>query len=158
MSLPRLNDYALRGKAALLPQQPPLLPNGDIPKMLPIGDKRGETLGVVYLPSPPTSNLYWRLVRGRLIKSKAARQYARMVQERVPVAPLGEALGVEVRWARKHRRGDLDNRLKVVLDALRGIVWLDDKQIVELHAYRVEGGDDTVSVLWWAAHPSGVGR
>ena len=39
---------------------------------------------------------------------------------------------------RPRRVGDLDNYAKVVLDALNGIVWEDDKQIVELHMYRYE--------------------
>jgi Holliday junction resolvase RusA-like endonuclease len=34
------------------------------------------------------------------------------------------------------RRGDLDNRLKILLDALNGLAWLDDAQIVELYARR----------------------
>lgn len=33
-------------------------------------------------------------------------------------------------------RGDLDNLAKVILDAGNGIVWADDRQVVELHVYR----------------------
>jgi Holliday junction resolvase RusA-like endonuclease len=36
---------------------------------------------------------------------------------------------------RPQRRGDLDNRIKVLADALQGILYSDDKQVSELHAY-----------------------
>ena len=34
-------------------------------------------------------------------------------------------------------RGDLDNRLKVLLDALEGIAYADDRQVYELYAIRM---------------------
>jgi Holliday junction resolvase RusA-like endonuclease len=36
----------------------------------------------------------------------------------------------------------LDNRAKVALDALNGIVWDDDSQVVELHLYRQDRPKD----------------
>ena len=36
----------------------------------------------------------------------------------------------------KKGRGDLDNYLKLVLDALNGIAWKDDRSVVEVHARR----------------------
>ena len=35
--------------------------------------------------------------------------------------------------------GDLDNHVKAVLDALNGVVWQDDSQVVELHAFKHKG-------------------
>ena len=35
------------------------------------------------------------------------------------------------------RGGDLDNRLKVILDALEGIVYENDKQVVKITAEKV---------------------
>lgn len=33
---------------------------------------------------------------------------------------------------RKHLRGDIDNYAKLILDALNGVAWRDDRQIVRL--------------------------
>ena len=43
---------------------------------------------------------------------------------------------MDLRGLRPQRSGDLDNRLKCLLDSLNGIAWSDDGQIVEIHAYR----------------------
>lgn len=40
---------------------------------------------------------------------------------------------------RTRRRADLDNLLKLVLDAFNGCVWADDSQVVWLHATVVRG-------------------
>lgn len=35
--------------------------------------------------------------------------------------------------------GDIDNLAKAVLDACNGVLWIDDSQITELHAYKHYG-------------------
>jgi Holliday junction resolvase RusA-like endonuclease len=37
---------------------------------------------------------------------------------------------------RPRRAGDADNALKALLDALNGLLWVDDSQIEELHLWR----------------------
>jgi len=58
-------------------------------------------------------------------------------------ASVGDSLDAAWRaapWAvtvvieRRKARGDLDNLVKTVLDACQGILWIDDIQVVELHA------------------------
>jgi len=51
-------------------------------------------------------------------------------------------VAVTVRLYRPAKRGDIDNSLKVLLDALQGHVYNDDAQIVELHAYRYDDKRD----------------
>jgi Holliday junction resolvase RusA-like endonuclease len=165
VTLPRLNDYALRGKAALhvvgekrgIPDNNPGVASNTGGSRHKGGDRDISERGIpgakqtVVLPAPPSANRYWRMVNGRMLVSREGRAYKKLVDRQVTALPLIVPVAVTVRWARSKRMGDLDNRLKVCLDSLRGIAWLDDKQVVELHAYRSEGGDDTVTVTWWSA-------
>lgn len=98
------------------------------------------------LPYPPTANKYWRVWRGRPVKSDEARNYQNAVRVRwlvthprggTAAAPAGP-VSVTVDAYRPRQIGDLDNTLKVLLDALRGIAYVDDAQVVELHARRHE--------------------
>lgn len=41
---------------------------------------------------------------------------------------------------------DVDNIAKAVLDALNGIVWLDDKQVVGLLALKAYGKEDKINI------------
>ena len=91
------------------------------------------------LPYPPSSNRYWRVFRGRAVRSREAKAYIEGVRRLLGhVKPTAAEVAVELEVIRPARRGDLDNRLKVVLDALRGLVYEDDRQVVELHAWRME--------------------
>ena len=47
-------------------------------------------------------------------------------------------LSVTFRVFRPKKIGDLDNRLKISQDALKGICFADDKQIIEFHAFRFD--------------------
>lgn len=93
------------------------------------------------LPAPPSVNAYWRRVGNRTILSRAARDYKTNVAMRCVVArcePLDGPLTVSVWWRRQRKAGDLDNIAKGLLDAVRGYLYHDDKQIVELHLYRFD--------------------
>ena len=108
-----------------------------------------EALGLVLeLPVPPSANRWHRKYRNRTVLSDEARQYtdditAIMAQTfsrsrpRV-VAPAfrTEALKVEIRWFRKQRMGDVDKRGAILLDALQGLAYTDDKQIADYRIVR----------------------
>lgn len=93
----------------------------------------------VVLPYPPSTNRYWRKTRnGRIYKSSEAAAYqmnAKHVALGAGLSPLSGRVAVTLRVFRPIRRGDLDNRIKIVLDALQGVAFDDDKQVYELHAY-----------------------
>ena len=91
------------------------------------------------LPMAPSANRYWRTFRGMTVISQEAKAY------KAGAAESAKAQGATVFdcpvsvtvWVYRGRKsGDLDNRLKVVLDALQGICYVNDDQIVEIHAYR----------------------
>lgn len=93
------------------------------------------------LPMPPTANLYWRLVGGRLVISAEARAYKKLVDSAVRGAGYRRLEGpvkVSMDVFRQRKSGDLDNRQKCVLDALQGHLYGNDSQIVEIHARRFE--------------------
>ena len=90
------------------------------------------------LPYPPSANRYWRSFRGRIVKSSEARTYQQAVGSLAggTSTPLHTgAVGLQLNFYRPQRRGDLDNRIKVLVDALQGVAYANDKQVTELHAY-----------------------
>lgn len=93
----------------------------------------------ITLPYPPSANRYWRAFRGRTVLSAEAKKYKKEVAAILAAAGWTPATGAVAYTAniyRPQKSGDLDNRLKVLGDALTGFAWTDDKQVVELHAYR----------------------
>lgn len=97
------------------------------------------------LPYPPSANRYWRTFRNRTVLSAEAKQYKKEVGWIVGtrgIEPLEGNVVVHLWVYRPRRSGDLDNRIKVALDSLNGIAYHDDKQIVEIHAYRLDDKED----------------
>jgi len=77
--------------------------------------------------------------RGRVVKSKEARTYEAAVRALAKKTEVRTGpIRLTLRWYRAAKRGDLTNRIKVVEDSLQGILYRNDKQIIELHAYRYE--------------------
>ena len=99
------------------------------------------------LPVPPSANRWWRRSGTHMYKSTEARDYQTYVNR------LARSLGIrmirrpavvafQVTWHRDKRMGDLDKRLGIVLDALQGVVYENDSQIVEIHAKRVDSKEN----------------
>lgn len=114
------------------------------------------------LPYPVSTNRYWRTFRGRQVVSTEAREFkahaalvAKLAGVVVASGPVLVAINLapkapKRKSARPVRCIDLDNALKVALDALNGVAWLDDSQVVGISARRVEptpGGGMEVSIL-----------
>lgn len=96
---------------------------------------------ILILPYPPSINSYWRNFRGRMVKTKEAKQYhqhAALLARAAGLDPVQGDVSITMRVYRPRKSGDLDNRAKIVLDSLNGVAYDDDKQIVELHAYRFD--------------------
>ena len=114
------------------------------------------------LPYPVSANRYWRTAvvngRARTYRSKEANDYRRAVQwlakaERVKAHDGDYSLEFELH-PRKNKDGsasgnviDLDNALKVALDALEGVIYENDNQVKQIsikYAEAVQGGGLTV--------------
>lgn len=98
-----------------------------------------EKVGIQFtLPEPPSANRWWRKWNNRMVLSVEARAYKLMVERRYTGTPFEGAVAVNICWYRKRRSGDLDKRLGVVLDALQGVAYVNDSQVVRLVAERYD--------------------
>lgn len=88
-------------------------------------------------PLPPSGNRYWRVGRGRIYPTDEGQNYKATVAmmarcDRVELLTGPVAVDVAVYRARKS--GDLDNFLKILLDAMQGVYYHNDSQVIEIHA------------------------
>lgn len=107
------------------------------------GDQRGGRK--ITLPYPPSANINWRAAGGRIIKNPEVRAYQTEVgwlAKAAGVRLLDGDVSLTLRIYRPRKAGDLSNRIKVLEDALNGIAWHDDVQVVEIHAYRYDDKDN----------------
>ncbi len=89
------------------------------------------------LPYPPSANVMWRNYNGRTVLSEAARNYKLEVGlTNLHCTPYKGPVSVTLHIYRPRKVSDLDNRIKVAIDSVQGIAFEDDKQIVQIHAYR----------------------
>ena len=92
------------------------------------------------LPFPPSLNHMYRRYGKQTVLSGEARAYkqeAAILSREIIDEPLTGRLSVTIRLYRPAARGDIDNYLKALLDALNGVLWCDDNQIDELHVYKL---------------------
>lgn len=99
----------------------------------------------IRLPYPISANRYWRRYGYRVVKSAEAIKYTNDVRQICATEGVKKIEGdvaLEVLFHPKltkkgkpsATRLDLSNTIKVVEDALNGIAWTDDKQVVRLYA------------------------
>lgn len=101
--------------------------------------EQGRAGALIQLPLPPSANRYWRNFNGRMVKSAEAREYQREVGLTLAwMQPLAGNVALTIRLYRARKAGDLDNRIKCVLDALQGYAYANDSQVSEIHAYRYD--------------------
>lgn len=107
---------------------------------------------------PPSANRYWRHANGKTYKSEEATLYQRTVRMEAlasgvrrpmsgkiaihitlhPVAPKDYAKRLAKGTGDSVRCMDLDNAIKVLFDALNGVVIEDDSQVRQIVAERGE--------------------
>ena len=91
----------------------------------------------------PSVNRYWRHTKqGRHYISQEGREFKEKLQwmaKAKRVKTTNEPVEQHLYWyCKKQCNGvDLDNRLKVVLDALEGIVYKNDRQVVRIIAEKI---------------------
>ena len=93
------------------------------------------------LPVPPSVNHYWKPRRGGGLyvgeEGQAFKaEVGRLCRAQGLTSPLTGHVVVHLRVFRPKNSGDLDNYLKALFDAIKGYVYVDDKQVYECHAYK----------------------
>lgn len=110
-----------------------------------------RTLVRLRLPVPPSANRYWRMGNNRMIVSEEAQQYKWQVKLLCgQLEPFAGNVAVKFTVYRARKSGDLDNYTKVLLDALKGLIYPDDAAVVEIHAMRDDDkGNPRVELSAW---------
>lgn len=102
------------------------------------------------LPVPPSVNHYLRRTRYGVTLTEAAKNFKDTVKYTVKGMKLEGNVRMEVKYYRPRRAGDIDGPLKLVFDSLQGILYENDKQIIELHVYRFDDKENPrIEVTVW---------
>ncbi|HEX7124165.1 MAG TPA: RusA family crossover junction endodeoxyribonuclease [Thermodesulfobacteriota bacterium] len=114
-----------------------------------------RTLVVAVILGEPVPKGRPRLGLGRVYTPRATRLAEEAIGWNLKLAMRGGPfLGdvrVALRFRETTRRADLDNLVKLVLDAANGVVWRDDRQVVALDAAFVDDGEPRTEVRVWIA-------
>lgn len=98
-------------------------------------------------PVGPEANHYYRKGRHGMYRTPEGIEFKETVwgcallQQRAwlrPWYPEDLEVTLTLIWYRKHKKGDVDNRLKPLLDALQGTAYTNDRQVRRLVAERVD--------------------
>lgn len=102
------------------------------------------------LPVPPSVNHYLKRTRYGVTLTDKAREFKDIVRYTVKGMKLEGNVRMEVKYYRPRRAGDIDGPLKLVQDSLQGILYENDKQIIELHVYRFDDKENPrIEVTVW---------
>lgn len=109
---------------------------------------------LLYDPPISVNTAYPSNIRGGRHLSKVGAEYKRMVAiearnvwKEEPVTDLLR-MAIWFSWKDKRRR-DVPNFQKVLIDALEGIVFLNDSQIIDLHVIKQELGQTRTLLKIW---------
>jgi Holliday junction resolvase RusA-like endonuclease len=108
-------------------------------------DRSGTTRVSVY--DPHESRDWKRTVMSRVVDVKPAAPVAETALEMALVFHLPRPQSLPKRVVHHIRRPDVDNLAKAIKDALRGIVYRDDSQIVRLQVEKRYGDTPGVEIV-----------
>jgi Holliday junction resolvase RusA-like endonuclease len=86
-------------------------------------------------------NTYYRIFRGRYVISKRGKEFRQQVKDALVGKPktLGR-IKLEIEFSFKDKRlRDLDNHMKAIIDAIKGILFEDDSEIFQLNCSKSIG-------------------
>ncbi len=124
--------------------------------------QRGEQVVLwATLPLPPSVNHLYRRSRGRVVLVEEARTYRDTVAVVLAGAPRPApttSWAIEAQLVLPLRTGDIDNRLKVLLDAVATALEVDDRLCMQVSAVRAapRPGEEprVIACVSWPALPA----
>ncbi|HGO7526607.1 TPA: RusA family crossover junction endodeoxyribonuclease [Neisseria meningitidis] len=133
---------SIRDAVALAHAACPILGRRRVDKSKP---GKGMRVMRLILPYPVSANRYWRIWRNRAVRSAEAAAYkktVRRIAQEAGAMPSEGSVAVRLRLIPKANKDgsanktviDLDNALKVALDALQGIAYHNDRQVRRIAA------------------------
>lgn len=114
------------------------------------GRPRFDSRGHAY--TPDTTRAYEELVRLRYRQATkqpptSSAVYVEVVAWLVPAESLSKKKRLELLENPPMKKPDIDNIAKIILDALNGVAWVDDKQVVKLNICKLWGHSEKISVF-----------
>jgi Holliday junction resolvase RusA-like endonuclease len=126
-------------------------------------DKKGNFMVFKYEVNPISVNHYWTMRcsenRVVVVKGKKAKEYKEYIKWKTfeqckknkikPLFPLFSRkipVKLSIEYFYKERGKDIDNILKALLDALEGILFENDAQIVELNVKKKKGEKNFLNI------------
>lgn len=92
------------------------------------------------LPLPPSANVYWRKTNRGIVyvsaEAKAFRSEAFILGRNAGCVPLLGDIWMDFEFWFINKSADGSNRIKVLEDALQGVCYNDDVQIVDEHWHK----------------------
>ena len=94
----------------------------------------------VYTKPVPINQKYF-VRNGRNILSTKYRESKRSLQQEIATQfngqPISQNVAVNIiQYFGDKRKRDVDNAIKIILDSMSNIVYLDDSQVTELHVFK----------------------
>jgi len=111
---------------------------------------------MIVVPFPPSANRMWRAVHGTVKVSEQGREFRERAEIALAVQHIEKLEGpvsVRIIVYFPNRRGDLDNRIKPLLDVLEGWCFKNDSQVHHLDVTRAIDKDAPRAEVWamrWA--------
>ncbi len=105
---------------------------------------------VITIPGRPVPAV--RMTQRSKYKNPAAQNYldykelVGWIARRAVKSPIECKVKVIARFYIDKHPGDIDNYVKSILDGCNRIAWIDDKQVVEVHAYRHQDNNQRAEV------------
>lgn len=106
---------------------------------------------ILYTKPVPINQKYF-VRNGRNILSNKYREAKRdlqlEIQSQYNAEPLGKNVSVNIiQYFGDKRKHDVDNSIKILLDSLSNIVYIDDSQVTELHVFKEYSKDNPRTLI-----------